>query len=156
WHTEATGQKHWVFGTELPRAVLNEAYAEVANHPAQPSRYTVSFWVELHNPFFRDASLSDGGAARLQMPPSGADPAYAVYQLIVAATPNVGLFDPGNALGDPDEGKSLLVLSRYDPDPAGPPPVVDTNLIQPANGQYSGPVAGNAGFYVLGPRQEFP
>src|SRR5262249_45678831 len=34
WFVDDQGNRHWVFGTELPRLVVNEVYAEVANDPA--------------------------------------------------------------------------------------------------------------------------
>src|SRR5439155_1565045 len=51
----------WVFGTEMPRLIVNEVYSEFAN--VSPARRglgnitrgnatdeTVDFWMELHNP----------------------------------------------------------------------------------------------------------
>jgi hypothetical protein len=49
-----------VFGTELPKLVINEAYVEITNNPNDPLAamsttatmdYKVNFWLELHNPF---------------------------------------------------------------------------------------------------------
>ena len=61
----------WVFGTELPRVVVNEAYAEYLNVPGetgfddQATTYQVNVWVELYNPFRADPTLRDGAAAHL-------------------------------------------------------------------------------------------
>ena len=172
WFTDPAGNKQWVFGTELPRLVVNEVYAEVANNPADPGPgspkpkatlpFQVKFWVELHNPLFTDANLSDGGVARLQMPAAGDAPPYAVHRLIVAASPPLGvsgLRNPDRVLGDPDPGTTRLVVSAYEPEPKPvPQPLdgVDVTLVQPANGRYAGTMGGNDGFYLLGPKEEFP
>jgi hypothetical protein len=133
----------WVFGTELPRVVLNEAFVE----------YVGGFenvWAELHNTFRTDATLADDvlgvrGAARLQVPGG-----HNVYQLVTAH----GI--------DPATGRPAGVLSTvadfsppsppYPPaDPALPPPA-DPRVILPSDGGYAGPNRGNRGFYLLGPR----
>ena len=45
---------YWVFGTELPRVVLNEALAEAErNDPQGAYQSPVRVFVELHNPFPR-------------------------------------------------------------------------------------------------------
>ena len=43
---------YWVFGTELPRVVINEVLAEytVPQNPAANTPYANNFWVELYNP----------------------------------------------------------------------------------------------------------
>src|SRR5262249_38218649 len=91
----------WVYGTELPRLVLNESYIECVNDPTDlgtsdkraTKPHWVNFWVELHNPFHPDPNLTDSvapndpnlrSAARLRMPSSGAKPAYGIYQLQIA------------------------------------------------------------------------
>jgi hypothetical protein len=169
WYTDGAGNSQWVFGVELPRLVVNEVYAEVENDPADPGPsavppqatlpFLVNFWVELHNPFRADATLSDGAAARLQMPASGALPSYAIYQLVIAQSPAAYLRQPDQVLGDPAAGQTLTAVwdTTPQPPPAPPPgPGVDVNLVQPANDSYSGPDGGNQGFYVLGPKYDFP
>jgi hypothetical protein len=70
WYPKAYDASHpngdWVFGTELPHVVLNEAYAEVRNAPGDPptgnkatQKYDLNFWVELYNPFLADPHLPD-------------------------------------------------------------------------------------------------
>src|SRR5262249_5998936 len=93
---DPTGQG-WVFGTELPRLVINEAYAEVSNDATDPFTdgnatlpYNVNFWAELLNPFNTDPNLvvdtsyptDTGGGARLQITQNGSP--VAAYQVIVA------------------------------------------------------------------------
>ncbi|HEV3205177.1 MAG TPA: hypothetical protein VGY77_12370 [Gemmataceae bacterium] len=59
WYTEPlTNIKHWVFGTELPRVLINEAYVERRGN-------TADIWVELYNPFFSDLALPYNGKAKL-------------------------------------------------------------------------------------------
>jgi hypothetical protein len=108
----ATLGNNVVFGTELPRLVVNEAYVALANNPAdigqnnatKPFRYKL--WVELVNPLNTpalppgDPVLSDGGAARLQYPAGFAGaPAsgYPVYQLLVSY-PTDAMKQPGTLL----------------------------------------------------------
>lgn len=95
---------HVVYGTELPRVVVNEVYAMLGNNSADlppnnnggaaaKNAFLMKFWLELHNPLGMtgDPVLSDGGSARLQYPqfdnPTGGakvfDP-YAVHQVVVA------------------------------------------------------------------------
>src|SRR5260370_23532061 len=72
WYTEPapSNKRHWVYGTELPRLVVNEAYVEYDNDPSESpqtpppnnraqKKGLVNFWVELHNPFNRDPNLPD-------------------------------------------------------------------------------------------------
>jgi hypothetical protein len=72
---------NWVFGTELPRVVINEAYAEWTAHATKPTN--VSVWVELLNTFNTDPTLvappgGNGGDAPL------ATPTQPVYQIMIA------------------------------------------------------------------------
>ena len=172
WHTEPApaAARHWVFGTELPRLVVNEVYAEVANDPADRGAgvtraqrlYQVRFWVELHNPFSPDALLTENGTARLQVPADGASPTYAAYQLVVAAGPNEEAlrFTPANVLGSPDPPRVKLVVADFTPEPApAPQPTLDVNqrrFVLPSDGATTAPVGGNQGYFVVGPRDDFP
>src|SRR5262249_41547928 len=89
--------KAWVFGTELPRLVLNEVYADVFRPDDGSPR--IRFWVELHNPLRAHGAddpeappppsplsrwyLTEKGSARLQVPalPGVPNSAYGAYQL---------------------------------------------------------------------------
>jgi hypothetical protein len=119
-----------VFGTELPRVVINEAYCEYENNPSDPGStgtvghpsgkatmpYQYNFWVELLNPFPSpvDAASADNGAATLQTTTGG----HNIYKLDVttrntslrAATDSTA--NPGGNLGDPD---GLTVTSGTSP-----------------------------------------
>jgi hypothetical protein len=121
WYTDNSNPMmplpYWVFGTELPRVVINEAY--VQQTPANAGNQTPEIndvWIELHNPFFTDATLPNygddntavvgtnintNGSARLLMPAAGLAPAYGVYQVVLTKA-NTQLSANGNSLGDPD------------------------------------------------------
>jgi hypothetical protein len=176
----------WVYGTVLPRLVANEAYVEVANDPTDPLTggkatlpFKVSFWVELYNPYYPGdtgggsggaPSPTEGGKARLQVPPTmsaGGNPSgtppngYAVYQLVIAQTPNMGLRgDPTNVTGNADAAQIKTVVADFSPDPAAttPPSLTgdNLNLVLPSSGATSGPNGQNQGYYVLGPKYGFP
>lgn len=161
---------NWVYGTELPRVVLNEVYAE---HAVTNAARSVSVWVELHNPFSRgpvenaalpEPTWSDNGAAKLFMPAVGTEPAYGIFQ-IVLSRPNTNLRLPDNVLGDPGAGSPYVPpLSTWVPAtgpalaaPAVPytiaPNNVDPRFILPLlpTNRYAGASGGNRGFYVVGP-----
>jgi hypothetical protein len=177
WYS-AAGVNEWVFGTELPRVVLNEVYAEW--QPAGANR-NVNVWVELLNPLATDPNhpKSDHGAAKLEMPPLTGAPnsGYLIYQIELTRK-NLSIRQPTNVLGsrDPDPaGMSQLfnTLTTFSPLPAAKPaaqpmpvpipynpqPAVDSRFILPVNGNYSGPdgnnpvapTGGDRGFYLLGP-----
>ena len=96
WFTEpATNIKHWVFGTELPRVLLNEAYVERGS-------FTASAWVELYNPFFTDSALFLDGKAKL-------DGAYA----LVITDKNSQLRDSANVWGAPDPQAIKRTLTNF-------------------------------------------
>lgn len=170
WFTDLkTGRQEWVFGTELPRVVLNEVYAEYVNVPddaglsATPPRATRlkgNVWIELYNPFRDDPPLTAPyrkGEARLEIPATDTEPAYGAYRVILARLTN-DLRQPGNVRGEisPTTGYALTTLSRFSPEAnANPAPIVDTTRllgVDSANNQgYSGGLSNNKGFYLLGP-----
>jgi hypothetical protein len=142
WYTRPDGTLEWVYGTELPRLVVNEVYAELDNNPLDPglqgggtqaTTYNVNVWLELHNPLGTDPLLTDSGTARL-----------GIYQVLLTQ-PNTNLRAPENVLGDPDNAANQVyqTVSTF-----GPAPGQDRVL--PASGQYSGTVGQNQGYFVLG------
>jgi hypothetical protein len=173
WYTDTSvnpPKPFYVFGVELPRVVLNEAYAEISNDPADAAAppkqpFRVKFWVELYNPLSANGvnaisnNPADDGTARLQVPTGATNAAYAVYQVVITAGPNTNLTKPDNVLGDPDPGAAnanlKLVVSDYTPVLLPPNPLLNANernLIHPLpTSSYGGPDHGNSGFYVLGP-----
>jgi hypothetical protein len=103
----------WVFGTELPRVVVNEIYAEYANDLNDPglalatpkaNYYNVNLWAELMNPFVTDnvpnkLTASDGVSplpdqqAILNTGPLGGvvvPNGYTNYQIVLAGYNSVG------------------------------------------------------------------
>jgi hypothetical protein len=93
---------YWVFGTELPRIVINEALGESsykANYPPKNGdTVNVNVWVELFNPLPAPGTVGttattngtalqpqDGMAVPLYMPTVGAAPAYNTHQLVIAS-----------------------------------------------------------------------
>ncbi len=103
----------WVFGTELPRLVLNEVYAQYDNDPADPqiamnkiaSYAKLNLWVEVDNPFARSAAGQypvDQGVTYMKI--NGTS----VYQVVAyqsSAGLTTNLRDPSNprvSFGEPD------------------------------------------------------
>ena len=94
-----------VFGTELPRLVLNEAYALLnampGSTPTNPQQQ-IGFWAELHNPFKPTPLGStyplDGGNALLQLP-GAANPIYRIETYPSSPGLTSALRDPNNAMG---------------------------------------------------------
>ncbi|MBY0523682.1 MAG: hypothetical protein K2R98_09790 [Gemmataceae bacterium] len=159
--------KEWVFGTELPRLVINEAYAEMTNHDtdlaanaatAATKPYQVKFWAELHNPLRNDNlwNLRDYAWARLATP--AGEP---IYQFVIATQPNNDMRKASNTLGDPDAANIKAVVAKWEPEPApAPQPTLAADLLKavaPANDCATpGPDGGNTGYYLLGPKDNFP
>lgn len=151
----------WVFGVEMPRVVINEAYAEVSNDPADPglamnmamNPYKCNFWVELANPFKDDGQST----ARLQVPVAASPTPYPCYKLTIGKIPAGPLFtDP---LGTPDAPSTVLEVADFLPEDAPTPqPLagVDYTVILPAGPNYGGTNGKNEGFYLLGPKFNFP
>src|SRR5262249_38327152 len=169
---------YWVFGTELPRVVVNEALAEIQqNDPDRAYTDSVRVFVELHNPFPRavprDAYQPHSFPVPLQM---GAGPAaYAPYRVVVGVKspvqgqPASAAVLPGpdndNVLGNPD-----LAVVRGAPAPlppaaprphpprpgaAAPPP---SRGLPPPSLPAHGPDGGALpqGFLLLGPPEPAP
>jgi hypothetical protein len=172
----------WVFGTVLPRLVLNEAYIEmvntasdVANNAQTISNYDVNCWVELHNPFApggggaccgnQAVPTPLNGVARLQSPPAATNP-YAWYRVIVAqtgqgtGTDNTTIMTQNsNVLGTPQNVKT--VVDQYTADPTCQGVALNGDNLNQVLTNYNGTMqAGqqgqNQGFYVLGPKTPFP
>jgi hypothetical protein len=204
----------WVFGVELPRLVINEAYVEVDNTPAdlqkiqnmQPpdlKQFQVNFWVELLNPLQADPNLADpitgqASAARLSLPltlpsgqpnnlgnwPTAGGYPLGAYRLVIAqqdaqntvhnrltdlSNTTGNLFDPTSPTGYLSQVMTIAQVFAPQPAPAPQPnPNVDTTLVLPSNGNYTGPyynngnidpkgnIGSNQGFYVLGTQYGVP
>jgi hypothetical protein len=141
WFTGGTPPAtYYVYGVELPRLVINEAYAAF-NATTAPA--SVRVWVELLNPLnAADASLSDNGQARLENPnPATPGAYYAIYRLLLcqgASLPpgtNAYLMDPQNPRGGLGMAPGVENFTPNDPNPpatAGPNGLVYNQL--PPNG----------------------
>lgn len=154
-------QGEWVFGTELPRLLLNEVYSEISNDSTDPLTgskatmpYRVKFWAELHNPFRNDSygNLTDAGAARLAFPDG-----KAIYQVVIAAQPNNDLRKASNVLGDADAANVKATVAQWAPEPApATQPTADYFQVLPSNTNTSGGDGSNQGYFLLGPKENFP
>jgi hypothetical protein len=108
---------YWVFGTELPRVVVNEVLAQAQfNDPDDAYSDTVRVFVELHNPFPRTVPRGvyqpDSFPQPLRLGSAAA--AYSPYRLLLgvkSAVPDrangaaiLPGFENDNVLGNPDPG----------------------------------------------------
>lgn len=136
----------WVFGTELPRLVINEVYLQYNNHeaglfridgvPHHATNYLVSSWVELVNPLPLDLNAPDRNAALLTT--GGTDP-FPVYMLeICYDQPNLRSRDNVRGRVDPVGFRIPLRLG------------LPLASVQPVNGRFAG-AGPNEGFHVVGP-----
>jgi hypothetical protein len=146
--------KYWVFGTELPHVVVNEALAEYTDQAAPPGRTpptTVKVWVELYNPFVvpQGSRLQpqDGFPVPLRVeavPRSlvNQPAAYGPYRLVVAnglaARP---LND--NVLGKPDAVRAATTDDDY---------TTPVGLVGGGRQAAPSPAVGPEGFFLAGPR----
>jgi hypothetical protein len=111
--------KYWVFGTELPRVLVNEVLAEFRISPTLGpgiSRTTVRVWVELHNPLETPPATAniqpqDGFPVRFKIDALAGsvtkkDAGYSPYRVVLAT----GLLSPpapnANVLGKPGTVRS--------------------------------------------------
>jgi hypothetical protein len=165
WYTDPTTKTpFYVVGTEQPRLVINEAYAEIAPDTVNAGKFSVNFWAELLNPLNTDAAnLSQNGDALLQMPDKAGSPGttYPVYNLVIATSPSANTRKPFNILGDPDATQVVSTVNSFvkAPAPAPQPTVADYQLVHPINGAFGDPTNNNGknlGFYALGPTVPFP
>ncbi|MBM4068866.1 MAG: hypothetical protein FJ271_07960 [Planctomycetes bacterium] len=163
--TDNSDAERWVYGTELPKLVINESYVEVITDTADPldgamkatMPYRVNIWVELLNPKKDDGAGTN--TARLQIPAVGASPMVPSYKLTIAAPPGSGSPFIDLNTGKPDPSNTKLEVADFSPEGAPTPqPLagVDVHLVLPANTNYSGTNGKNEGFYLLGPKDDFP
>jgi hypothetical protein len=153
--TPAQPSGEWVFGTELPRVLINEAYVEYDNHPKDPSLpgeasiLKGNIWVELVNTFRDDGFTLQApwrtGNAPLQAPVSAGG--YPIYRLLVTEL-ITDLRQPENVRGEIRQTGDWQISEVKDFGPGA--------MILPADaklwGGYAGPPGGNLGFAVLGPQ----
>src|SRR5262249_4252965 len=107
---------YWVFGTELPKVVLNEVLAEATDpSPTVPGTNTeeVMLWLELLNTIQATAGgtnntqLQDGYRIPFYMTPPGAPTGYSPYIVTVAQNLMPSLLNPAGSLL-PDASANVL------------------------------------------------
>jgi hypothetical protein len=156
-----------LYGTELPRLLLNEAYVQLDNDANDPgvaggtaTYYQMNIWAEMLNTFRPTPAANplipatsvwprDGGNAILQ---NATNP---VYRLDVCqATAITQLTNQlTNATGDPNFGMAAGTSNIF---PGGSVTnwgaAPNQQVVLPNNDAYAGVVSGNQGFYVIGPQ----
>jgi len=165
----------WVFGVNIPKLVINEAYIQADQGSAAGQPREVNCYVELHNPILPVASnegnisFTEGGNARLF---TGGAQGYAPYRLVVAHTRDpanpqndntLEMRKPSNVLGTPVNVQTVIDdFSKADPPKLTPSGAQTVSLsgdnlfiVKPPSGA-TGPAAGNTGYYVLGSHKAFP
>ena len=151
-------QGEFVFGNELPRLVINEAYVEIGNATADATAnmasqpFQVRFWVELHSPI---SALTESDKVRLKRPNSSPDDSC--YKIVIVKEPT-RLDAPDNPRGEPDPNNGNVVLDfrDYTTEPGFTPLAgIDVNVVRPLDST-SGPDQSNQGYYVVGPADDFP
>ena len=147
-----TGNGDYVFGTVLPRLVVNEAYVEVARtNPTMPNAARkVNFWVELHNPYIRADGGKTGGRANVHRAIPHSENAtarlwvnnptnagYAAYRLILADAAGNGaaIGNVTNASGAP-QGVRKTIQTFTPAAAAAQPPLLsgdELNVVRTAD-----------------------
>lgn len=139
WYKDTKGNLHNVFGTELPRLVLNEFYVSYDNDWSEASlaaaagsqkamtNYRVNVWVELFNPFILDSVPNSpyGQTDQKAILHNGTNTIYEV----VLAKPGIGasvIRDSANTTGDPDFGLTAPA-TNVQTTAAGTPAIVGPN-----------------------------
>lgn len=146
-----------VWGTELPRLVINEVYAEAVNDPMDPlpmnqaqNPYHVRHWVELYNPLMSDTYYAwpDGANSRLNVNNTS------VYRMLITPQTNATRirsanspdFTPNN-MGYPDD----ILAANTNVITFPPNATVDPSHDNYGTGQQPTVPYPNPGFYLVGP-----
>lgn len=136
----------WVFGTELPRLVVNEVFAEVVPKFTDPTKYNVNFSIELHNPFNTDANLIDSGDVRLVQDTTNPT-STPIYQIVIHKTVN-DLTLAANVLGNPDAADTSTTPNL--PIKTATLASATATTVRAATGKYKN-AATTDGFFVIAP-----
>lgn len=167
-----------LFGTELPRLVLNEVCVRLRNHedddfnksnPMLPMKATKPYkeevWIELHNPLTppnhrKDPSLSFGGEAALVHTLQNGQQ-ESVYQIVIESNTDTQIRDPNNPTGtkpNPANPNLLKRTVKFTNKSVIMPPLVNGNYtVKCSDGTQGGPPASpglpgtNPSFIVIGP-----
>ncbi|MCI0743548.1 MAG: hypothetical protein L0Y72_31350 [Gemmataceae bacterium] len=163
WAGSIGGPPEWLFGTELPRLVINEVYAQMDNDPLDPgvataaTYFKLNVWAELFNPFKLSAEMfpRDNGKAKLvNIDPTTMAVTNIPYKLVlIKQDPNLRKRD--NAKGEPQavlttDGTIPCEVDDWD-DPMTPNILKSEVVPVIPEGGYSGTPTENKGFYVIGP-----
>lgn len=159
--TTSTGAAKIVWGTELPRLLLNEVYVEAINHPGDPmpmnqaqNDYDVNHWVELYNPLLNSsypgawAASAGAGPANLPAEARLNVGGVSAYRLLIprnaaSATTAIMRTNAGNTQGFPDNLTDAQTKIVYFPTGA---------TVLPSDANYgNGTTTNNNGFYLVGP-----
>lgn len=175
---DKTNNQEYVYGTELPRLVLNEVFAQLDNDPTDIANankiatlnYKVNFWIELLNPFMNSANANDyyltekksgsACAARLYMAATDTSP---VYKIDVVEGSVAGLSLITNPRGELQDAAGAAItpkieVSQYQPSASFTAAAgIDTSIVLPNDANYGQAMNSgtNQGFYVLGPQYFF-
>jgi hypothetical protein len=159
-----------VFGTEVPKLVINEAYAEMRNAPGDTNATTgaqqpfhVNFWLELYNPHPQtgqnDVNIRNQDRASALLQHAGATGPEGVYRIQFVdelAAPPTGLRNTDNTDGSvkpPAPPTAVKAQVTSFTGTAGGS--ADTEVVLPSDGNQSVPQGSNQGFYVLAPQDGF-
>jgi hypothetical protein len=135
-----------VFGTEMPKLVVNEFYASLDNDKNDPelqdtvtnkkaTRYHLRFWTELYNPTKDNVKLfRDGEAA---------------YQLVIAETTGTSLLDDPLAAGI----TKILTINDWDVPPDSTMPMNLKDKVHAGDKRIDN--ASGDFYYVVGPKGDF-
>ncbi|MCI0461853.1 MAG: hypothetical protein L0Z62_33295 [Gemmataceae bacterium] len=175
---------YWVFGTELPRLVVNEAMAQIQIHdPDQAYTDLVRVFVELHHPFPRalPAGVHPPDSFPVPLRMATGTEAYSPYRVVIGVKAPLGERPTGaailpgpandNVLGNPD--LAAVRCATRDADFLSPVPTVGTGPQAPWPGAFGplpyrgfaspfvpahGPDAEDwpQGFLLLGPPEAAP
>lgn len=138
----------FVYGTELPRLIVNESYAQLDDDPGDPTKIRLNVWAELHNTFMADTGANyprDKNRAYLQYNSRPNDPGY---RLVISAG-DPSLQSVTNPKGTVQIASIFGTVSDWNNGTAA------DIWIEPSDGNYSDPSNSNKGFYVAAPNVTF-
>jgi hypothetical protein len=153
---KGSGSPDVVFGTEIPRVVINEAYAEWTTQPTLGQPTNVQVWVELYNTFNTDPTLANNGDAAL-----GNAAIPAIYQVALCMPDSSAATYYRRA--DNVWGTPYPIITGTDPKmvypttlAGGTDAVVNSwaagaQTISASNGGRGGLPPANTGYYLVGP-----
>ncbi len=156
----------FVFGTELPRLLLNEAYVEgTANDPNNPQNHQVRVWLELHNPLFTDPRLRESGATRIR--PTNGPNLIHPYQIEIGDYIDPAQTNTTGNVAMVTAGQPYAIVNDFAPDQNIVTAGGQTDVVGPSDGNFDGgirqqdpndadyefyPQALNRGWCLIGPR----